>query len=243
MEKIQIETTQNVTIDYDIASIGDRILAALLDYLIIFGYVIAVIIMASILENTFPKSIAFWVIIYLPIFFYDLACELFLDGQSFGKKIRKIKVVMIDGTQPSFINYFLRWIIRPIDVTFSYGTVAMITMFVNGKGQRLGDLAANTSIIKLKKDLVLEDTIYRKVEETYEVQFPEAANLSDYDIGIIQEVLEQIGKITDHIVYEEILVKTKNEISRKMGINPGIKPLSFLYTVMKDYNYINGKLN
>jgi hypothetical protein len=119
----------------------------------------------------------------------------------------------------------------------------MITMFVNGKGQRLGDLAANTSIIKLKKDLVLEDTIFRKVEETYEVQFPEAANLSDYDIGIIQEVLEQIGKITDHIVYEEILVKTKNEISRKMGINPGIKPLSFLYTVMKDYNYINGKLN
>ena len=241
MEKIQIETTQNVTIDYDVASIGDRILAALIDYLIIFGYVIAILIVASILENSFPRSIAFWVIIYLPIFFYDLVFELFLDGQSVGKKFRKIKVVKLDGSQPSFINYFLRWIIRPIDVTFTYGTVAMITMFINGKGQRLGDLAANTSIIKLKKDLVLEDTIFRKVEETYEVQFPEAANLSDYDIGIIQEVLEQLGKITDHIVYEEILIKTRNEITHKMGISSGIKPLSFLYTVMKDYNYINGK--
>ncbi len=189
MEKIQIETTQNVTIDYDVASIGDRILAALLDYLIIFGYVIALLILASILSNSFPKSIAFWIIIYLPIFFYDLACELFLDGQSFGKKIRNIKVVKLDGTQPAFMNYFLRWIIRPIDVTFTYGTVAMITMFINGKGQRLGDLAANTSIIKLKKDLMLEDTIYKKVDESYDVQFPEVSNLTDSDVGIIQEVL------------------------------------------------------
>ena len=177
----------------------------------------------------------------MPIFFYDLACELFLDGQSFGKKIRKIKVVKIDGTQPAFINYFLRWIIRPIDVTFSYGTVAMVTMFINGKGQRLGDIAANTSIIKLKKDLVLEDTIFRKVDESYDVQFPEVSNLTDIDIGIIQDVLDQIGKITDHFIYEEILSKAKNEISRKMGINSDIRPLTFLYTVMKDYNFINGK--
>jgi uncharacterized RDD family membrane protein YckC len=241
MEKIQIETTQNVTIDYDVASIGDRILAALLDYLIIFGYMIALLILASILENSFPTSIAFWIIVYLPIFFYDLACELFLDGQSFGKKIRKIKVVKLDGTQPTFINYFLRWIIRPIDVTFTYGTVAMITMFINGKGQRIGDIAANTSIIKLKKDLALEDTIYKKVDESYDVQFPEVSNLTDGDIGIIQEVLDQIGKITDHYVYEEILSKTKTEISHKLGINSDLRPLSFLYTVMKDYNYINGK--
>ncbi len=241
MEKIQIETTQNVTIDYDIASIGDRILAALLDYLIIFGYVIALLILASILANTFPTSIAFWIIVYLPVFFYDLACELFLDGQSFGKKIRKIKVVKMDGTQPTFINYFLRWIIRPIDVTFTYGTVAMITMFINGKGQRLGDLAANTSIIKLKKDIALEDTIFKKLDEAYDVQYPEVSNLNDNDVGTIQEVLDQIGKITDHFVYEEILLKTKTEISRKMGINSELRPLSFLYTVMKDYNYVNGK--
>ncbi len=241
MEKIQIETTQNVTIDYDVASIGDRILAALIDYLIIFGYAIALLIMTSLLNNFVPRSIGFWTILFLPVFFYDLACELFLDGQSFGKKIRKIKVVKLDGTQPSFISYFLRWIIRPIDVTFTYGTVAMITMFVNGKGQRLGDLAANTSIIKLKKDLALEDTIYKKVDETYEVQFPEVSNLTDSDVGIIQDVLDQIGKITDHYIYEEILSKTKNEITRKIGVTTDIRPLSFLYIVMKDYNYINGK--
>ena len=117
----------------------------------------------------------------------------------------------------------------------------MITMFINGKGQRIGDIAANTSIIKLKKDLALEDTIYKKVDESYDVQFPEVSNLTDGDIGIIQEVLDQIGKITDHYVYEEILSKTKTEISHKLGINSDLRPLSFLYTVMKDYNYINGK--
>ena len=241
MQQIQIETTQNVTIEFEIASIGDRILASLIDYLIIIGYMIAILIMASILNNTIPISIGFWSLILLPVFFYDLGCELFLNGQSFGKKIRKIKVVKLDGTQPTFINYFLRWIIRPIDVTFSYGTVAMITMFINGKGQRLGDLAANTSVIKLKKDFSLEDTIFRKVEETYEVYFPEALNLNDGDITIITEVLNQISKITDHIVYEEIIQKTKNEIARKMGISTDIKPLPFLYTVIKDYNYLNGK--
>ena len=53
-----------------------------------------------------------FVILYLPFFFYDFLCEIFLNGQSIGKKILKIKVVKIDGTQPGLGSYFLRWIYK-----------------------------------------------------------------------------------------------------------------------------------
>jgi uncharacterized RDD family membrane protein YckC len=62
----------------------------------------------------------------------------------------KIKVVKIDGSQPGIGSYFLRWLIKPVDVFFTYGSVGIITMLINGKGQRLGDLAANTNCYKIK---------------------------------------------------------------------------------------------
>jgi len=119
MQKIQIETSQNVTIEYELASIGDRVVAQLLDFLILSGYMIGLVLLMYLLNSAggFFGGIAFWIILYLPVFFYDLLLETFLNGQSFGKKIRKIKVVKVDGSQPTFISYFLRWILKTVDVS------------------------------------------------------------------------------------------------------------------------------
>ena len=102
MHEIQIETTQNVTIEYKIGSVGDRIIATLIDLLILIGYTIALVLLISQLK--LKLGIAGVIILYIPAFFYDLLCETFLNGQSFGKKIRKIKVVKLDGSQPNFVS-------------------------------------------------------------------------------------------------------------------------------------------
>ena len=130
MENIGIETTQNVDIQYNIASIGDRVLAQIIDMLILFGYGFAMIFVVLFLGDTFSGSpiyfpTATFIILYLPFFFYDLLCEIFLNGQSMGKKILKIKVVKIDGSQPGLGSYFLRWLLKQIDVFFTYGSVGI----------------------------------------------------------------------------------------------------------------------
>jgi uncharacterized RDD family membrane protein YckC len=243
MQTIEIQTAQNVNIEYPVASIGDRVVAAIIDQLIMVGYLIAIIFLYIWLLNLTEGSplhfpVAYFVILFLPLFFYHLLCETFLNGQSFGKKIMKMRVVKLDGSQAGIGSYFLRWILAPIDIYFTYGSVGLITMLINGKGQRLGDLAANTTIVKLKTEAKLDDTILQPTPVNYKVRLPEVSNLSDKDISIVKEVLDLNYKNPDAVMYERILHKTKEAIEKKIGVTSNLHPLTFLDTVLKDYNYL-----
>jgi len=243
METIEIQTTQNVNIEYPVASIGDRVVAGLIDQLIMFGYLIAIIfVYIWLLDATdgssFYYPVAYFIVLFLPFFFYHLLCETFLNGQSFGKKIMKMRVVKLDGSQAGIGSFFLRWIIAPIDIYFTYGSVGLITILINGKGQRLGDLAANTTVVKLKAYVKLEDTILHTTPVNYEIKFPQVNSLSDKDIAIIKEVLDLNYKQPDTMMYEQILQKAKESVEKKLGVNSAMHPLYFLDTVMKDYNYL-----
>jgi uncharacterized RDD family membrane protein YckC len=246
MQTIEIQTAQNVNIEYPVASVGDRVVAAIIDQLIMVGYLIAIIFLYIWLLNLTEGSplhfpVAYFVILFLPLFFYHLLCETFLNGQSFGKKIMKMRVVKLDGSQAGIGSYFLRWILAPIDIYFTYGSVGLITMLINGKGQRLGDLAANTTIVKLKTEAKLDDTILQATPVNYEVKLPEVSNLNDKDISIVKEVLDLNYKNPDAMMYEKILHKTKEAIEKKIRITSNLHPLTFLDTVLKDYNYLLGE--
>ncbi|MFI5236852.1 MAG: RDD family protein [Ignavibacteriales bacterium] len=243
MQTIEIQTAQNVNIEYPVASVGERVVASIIDQLIMVGYIIAMIFLyiwiLNITEGTsiyFP--VAYFVIWFLPVFFYQILCETFLNGQSFGKKMMKMRVVKLDGTPAGIGSYFLRWILAPIDIYFTYGSVGLVTMIINGKGQRLGDLAAHTTVVKLKAETKLDDTILRVTPTNYEVKFPQVSTLTDKDASLVKEVLDLNFKKPDIIVYTNILNKTKEAIEKKIGVNTELHPLTFLDTVMKDYNYL-----
>lgn len=246
MPNIEFQTTQNVSIEYSIASIGDRVLGAVIDSLILFGYLTAtifiILLLNDLISDTGILSVwAIFIILYLPAFFYHFLCETFLNGQSFGKKIMKTKVVKIDGSQASIGSYFLRWLISPIDIYFTYGSVGLITILINGKGQRLGDLAANTTVIKLKQEVKLEDTILSSTPVNYEIKFPQVNRLSDSDISVIKEILDLNFKNPDPHVYENILSKAKATLEQKINVTSDMHPISFLDTLLKDYNYLHNK--
>lgn len=243
MQSIEIQTTQNVNIEYPVASVGDRVVAGLIDLIIMIGYLIAFIFFYMWLLNVVDGTVldypvAYFVLFFLPLFFYQLLCEAFLNGQSFGKKIMKMRVVKMDGTQAGIGSYFLRWILAPIDIYFTYGSVGLVTMIINGKGQRLGDLAAHTTVVKLKAETKLEETILTATPVNYNVSFTQASLLSDKDISLVKEVLDLNYKKPDIAVYAIILNKTKAAIAKKMGVSTDLHPLTFLDTVLKDYNYL-----
>ena len=154
--KVQIQTTQNVDIEYDLASIGERMGAAAIDLLIMVGYAVAMLMILGMVEDSFSGSPDIWmaiiILIYLPVFLYDFLCEAFLDGQTFGKKGMKIKVVKLDGSQPGSGSYLLRWLIAILEKSpFVFGgAIGLTVILLNGKGQRLGDLAAGTTVVKVK---------------------------------------------------------------------------------------------
>jgi uncharacterized RDD family membrane protein YckC len=232
MDNIKIQTTQNVDIEYEVASIGDRILATLLDYLFFLAYFLIIAVIASFTDGALFDSIALSVILVLPILFYDLVCEAVFQGRSFGKMIMKIKVVKLDGTQANFGAYLLRWLLRIIDTRLFSGVIALIAIVINGKGQRVGDMAAGTTVIKMKQKITLNDTILNKVKSDYTIVFPEVYKLTDNDIDIIKDVMRVSLRTNNLAAIKKLAQKTKET----MGITANLPDTQFLSTVVQDYS-------
>lgn len=239
MDNIRIQTTQNVEISYEVASIGDRILATLLDYLFFLAYFLLVLLVGVLTNGRLFNSIAVVCLIFLPLLLYDLVCETFLQGMSFGKMIMKIKVVKVDGTQAGFGAYVLRWLLRIVDTRILTGVVALITILINGKGQRVGDIAAGTTVIKLKQKVQLNDTIYNKVKADYQVVYPQVSKLSDQDVAIIKEVVTVCMRTNNYEALAKVAAKTK----AAMGIQVNLPDVQFLSSVIQDYNYVGSAAN
>ena len=245
METIQIQTTQNIELNYDLAGVGDRLIATVIDVAIQIGYALASLILMGMLEifNT-GSSPVFMVLLYLPIFFYDVVLESLYNGQTFGKRVRDIRVIKIDGREASIGSYIIRWLFRLIEITLTGGSIALLTMIINGKGQRLGDMAAGTTVVRIKKHIRLEDTILTNVDENYLPTFQEAVLLSDKNIETIKEVLRAKPEEDRHgIVKMEFVNKTAGIIKKKLNITDNMESQTFLNRIIKDYNYLKGRVS
>ncbi|MGF7216799.1 putative RDD family membrane protein YckC [Spirosoma lacussanchae] len=226
---VTIRTSQNVVVEYEPASVGERILATLIDYLVFFGWWLLVL---AVPAGVGIETSRFYVVaVLLPVVFYDLLCEYFLNGRSVGKLAIGIRVVMLDGTQPGLGAYLLRWLLRIIESgSFMLGIVPIITVGINGKGQRLGDIAAGTSVVRLKPAVSLTDVLTRPVPDNYSLQFPDVRLLTDRDVRIIREVLLRGD--------ESVLARTADKIKAVTGIDSTLSSRTFLETVLTDYQFI-----
>ncbi len=244
---IGVETTQHVKLNYNPAPIGDRLIAFFLDGFTLIGFylitVAALGVIANISEafNSFSEQNEwiFFVIYVIPSFFYHLIFEVVWNGKSFGKWLMGLRVVRVDGTNPTLGNYVIRWMFRLLEITLTSGMVAFITVLVNGKGQRLGDIAAKTCVIKTTKKVKLSDTIYAELEKEYKVRYPEVIDLSDADIRTIKEVLAA-EKGYDRTTWFVMIQRTANIIQNKVGIQKlEVNADDFLERVIEDYNQLH----
>lgn len=238
-EGIRINTTQNVLISYQPAGAGDRILASLLDSLFTIAYIVLMAFVVGFITNTMDYSDhrgmkigAIYSIFLLPVMFYNLLMEQFFNGQSLGKKIMKIKVLKLDGSQPNFGAYLVRWVFRIVDVMLFNGLVALITVAVSDKAQRLGDMAAGTTVVSLKQKVSLQNTILYRPRVEHKIVFHEVNKLSDKDVGIIKEVFEHCTKNSDYISLKQLVIKVKT----KMEITSSMPDSQFIKVVLLDYS-------
>jgi uncharacterized RDD family membrane protein YckC len=239
MEQFNINTAQNVEISNKLAGVGNRILASILDILFMGSYFLLVLFIIGVISGVMQESsTALIIILYIPAMFYNLFFETFFNGQTFGKKIMKIKVVRIDGSEPRFYHYLVRWVFRLVDIYLASGGIAVSFIAFSKNTQRLGDIVAGTTVIKLSDKAKLSDTIFLKVEENYKINFENINLLSDNDITIIKEVLDLLIKnpSPDNI---KLSYDTKSQIEKTLNIHSELNSAQFLQTVIADYNQYN----
>ncbi len=242
MTELQINTTQNVNINFTAASVGERILAYVIDWIIKIAYII---VTYQLTFNLFKvdelisdmdqwSQIAIYVTFYLPVIFYTLIFETLLDGQTLGKRILKIKVVKIDGYQASLADFIIRWFFRIVDLNMMSGVVALVAIITSPKNQRLGDMTAGTSVITLKNNVNISHTILEELEDTYQPTYPSVIKLSDNDARIIKETFNTAKASRDYAT----LIKLRQKIIEVAEIKNVLEnDMQFIETILKDYNY------
>ena len=227
---IYINTNQNVNIRYEISSLGNRILAYVIDGAVIFGVSLVLIFIFGAISISFENPV-FIIFVAIPAFFYHLICEVTMNGQSIGKRITKIKVMKTDGTAASFSNYFLRFLLRPIDSIYFLG---LVCIFFTKKGQRLGDIAAGTVIVNLKEDVSLSELKNSMHTSKSEVTYVEVDRLKDKDIEVVKRVLNNWKAQPMH----ENVVLLSKKIQDLLEVEITTTPYKFLETIVHDYHTI-----
>ena len=233
MDNFQIETAQNISIDQNVAGIGERILAFLLDAVIQALYLV---LANYLLQGVDMEKGQLWVFILvmgLPVFLYYLVWESFWNGQTPGKAALQIRVVKMDGSKPTFSNYVTRWLLRLVDITMSSGSVAVVSILLNGKGQRLGDLAAGTTVISERPLTQLQQTLMVDLPEDYVPKYPQVTVLSDKDVENIKTLYRNSLRNSNH----RIINSLSQKVSELLQVTPQELPMQFIKTVIKDYNY------
>ncbi|RRO17197.1 RDD family protein [Flavobacteriaceae bacterium 14752] len=230
MDNFQIQTAQNVTIDQNLANYFERAAAFFIDILILLAYLFLVGFIFPLLG---ASSFAVSMVVTLPLLLYHLVMELAMNGQSVGKAAMKIRVVCVDGSKPKAGHYLIRWCLRLIDISISFGSVASLFILFGGKGQRLGDLAAKTTVISERNRVDFTQTIIMDVPENYQPKYPQVTIFSDEDMRQTKAIYMKAKRQREY----HLINKLHQQLMSKMEVQPQEKSLQFVETVLRDYNY------
>lgn len=254
MPAIKVPTPFNIDLEFEIAAFHKRLLSYSIDFMIIILYMVSMLYFLygglRVGEGTYGFVL---IVLVIPMIFYSLGSELLMNGQTIGKKIFKIKVVSLEGGEPTFGQYALRWFMRFYEWGFIIfflfwgngvwgiiwlilgGLTSIVFISISSKSQRLGDLVAGTVVVETTTTLTVDDTIYMDVVATdYEVTFPEVMRLSDRDINTIKNVISYSKKANSLEMCHRIAGKVKNVLQ----IQTDMPVMEFLEKILKDYNYL-----
>ena len=237
MNKLLVNTPQNVQIAYNIAVLGPRISAFVIDFVVRVIYVIFIYyLLHDVIFGDEWLEMVVYSLLFFPVLIYGVLLETIMNGQTVGKWVMRIRVVQSDGHAASFYNYFTRWLIGLFEINLAMGVIAFFSVIINKKGQRLGDMAASTVLISLKPQFDLNQTIFSSADETYVIQFPEVAKLSDHDINIVNNNFQRALK-TDNYDIMEALTRRLEEIMEVDSNGMGFK--KFISTILEDHYHFH----
>jgi uncharacterized membrane protein SpoIIM required for sporulation/uncharacterized RDD family membrane protein YckC len=205
-QTVDVETPELVVLSYTIAGVGSRASAALIDYLICFVAALALIVaFMQFGGRVFASSASgatattAWAVAILGLFqfavlwLYYVLFEALGDGQTPGKRVMKLRVVRDGGLSVTFEASAIRNLVRAVDMQplFFYA-VGMVTLVVNPRGKRLGDMAAGTIVVK--EDLISQPMVAEKPRDSHRTRdsaLPVVARLTDEEFRLLDRFVQR----------------------------------------------------
>ncbi|MFT6177035.1 MAG: putative RDD family membrane protein YckC [Bacteroidia bacterium] len=261
MANLSVKTTFNTKLNLDTDSLAKRIFAYAIDIVVLLVYWLLLLLFFSLFNVDLGDAykgdsdrIAWgWIsLLSLPILFYTLFSEVVSGGYTIGKYAVGAKVIKINGFQPTFVDFFIRWIFRMVDIYFFFivaiifggelstifsvytiGLVGLMAISRSKSGQRIGDKIAGTAVIKSKVKHSMNITILKELSADYKPTFTQVIKLSDNDARIIKETYENAKRMNN----TKLISKLVEKLEGVMNIKNTMDQRVFIETVLKDFNY------
>lgn len=230
-EILDIQTPENVAFGYQVAGIGSRFLATLLDTLLIILLQIMVMLVFILVLNGFDllgETIAAWVYAVLGIvgfiFFwgYYIFFEMLWNGQTPGKRWVGLRVIRNDGTPITLSESFIRNLTRLVDFLPAMYGIGIISMFLDKQSRRLGDLAAGTLVVHDRAPISIQSLSVKRTVSFSRQGFGPVSlegfpleRLTNDDLALIEDFLLRREQLTHR---QSLANQILNTLHTRLGL-------------------------
>lgn len=196
-DRIGIKTPEYVSLNFQLAGLGSRTAAYIIDQAILIVVNILIVIVLILLLSG-QSDIVLWaelnsvtaaitiILLFILNWGYFFAFEYFSGGRTIGKKVLGLRVIQENGHSITLLSSFIRNFLRIIDSLPANYFLGMMMIFFHSKHKRIGDLVAGTIVVherKAKKKKKLSP-IEKEIEKR---------GLAKNDLFIEEQVLKTFG--------------------------------------------------
>jgi uncharacterized RDD family membrane protein YckC len=243
VDKLTIDTPEQVHLEFVLAGIGSRFMAVFLDMLIqIVLFVVLFFVAFGLLAlDDFSKSRSLWVwaiwsLVWFCIYWgYYAAFEIFWQGQTPGKRWAGIRVIKESGRPINAFEAITRNLMRVVDFFPGFYGFGVVTMMLNRKNRRLGDFVAGTIVVHETSER--EPPVFFNTPDSTQFSFPQATKLTLQEVELIETFLARRLDIPSQVRLHSA-VRITEMVSTRMGIDSGMRPPdneNFLELVVKEF--------
>jgi uncharacterized RDD family membrane protein YckC len=245
LEKLNIDTPEQVALEFSLATIGSRFLAVAIDTIIqIACAIVLLMVVAAGIWATGALGLAArpWVLAVLVIggfviyYGYFAVFETVWNGQTPGKRVIGLRVIHASGRPISAWEAILRNVVRLVDQMPAIYAIGIVSVFVTERSQRLGDLAAGTVVVHERLAESLDDVApQRRVARSAHG----ARRLAPEEISVIELFFSRRGQLDGYA-----RMRTAHQIARRvrerLEINAQLDDEQLLEDVVAEYRSLHG---
>jgi uncharacterized RDD family membrane protein YckC len=243
VDKLIIDTPEQVHLEFVLAGIGSRFMAALLDSLIqgVATFLLVIITIAFAAVPLFGRSPVWAFAVMIFVIFcimwgYYATFEALWKGQTPGKRWAGIRVIKDSGRPINAFEAIARNLVRFVDYLPGFYGIGVVTMLLNKKNRRLGDFVAGTIVVHESSDREATP-FFNTAAQQSDYAFPQAANLTLQEAELIETFLARRLDISPAI-RQQNAERIAEMVSNRLAIAPDARPAdteAFLELIIREF--------
>ena len=224
-------TPEAVTLSVDVGGLGSRTIALFIDVLIQLAVVLGILSAVGAGDMSSVEIVVISLVLFAIIWGYYPVFEFFLHGRTPGKATQRLRVVRTDGQPAGGAAILVRNLIRILDV-FLFPFLAVISMIVTARAQRLGDLAAGTMVVREARFTTPEATT---LPSRVDLPAVDATGLSEREYDVIRSFLARRASL-DREARGRLAAQLASTVRGRVGTFPdGLADEEMLEAVAQSY--------